>query len=229
MDHQALLQTVELTLQLAAITAVILMLVGVPCAWWIAQGGGWVRAVAQAVVALPLVLPPTVIGFYLLVGLGPLTALGRGIAILLGHTLAFSFSGLVVGSLVYSLPFAVQPMVAGFRAMDPGYLETATGLGMAPAARFFRVALPLVQGSVLTSAVLTFTHTIGEFGVVLMLGGNIPGETRTLSIALYDQVSDGRYAAAADTSLILLLLSIATLFVIYMRTGSASARVIDGR
>ena len=225
MDYQAL----ALTLRLAAVTTVVLMLLAVPLAWWIARAGGWRGAVVQAIVALPLILPPTVIGFYLLVGLGPLTGVGRGISGVLGHPLAFTFSGLIVGSLVYSLPFAVQPMVAGFAAMDGGYLETAAGLGMSPARRFFRVALPLTRGSVLTSAVLTFTHTIGEFGVVLMVGGNIPGETRTLSIALYDQVSDGNYGAAAQTSLFLLVLSVLTLFAIYLRAAFERTRVPDGR
>jgi molybdate transport system permease protein len=186
-------------------------------AWWIASGAGAARALTQAVVALPLVLPPTVLGFYLLVALGPLTAAGRLIIRLLGHPLAFSFSGLVVGSVLYSLPFAVQPLVAGFRAVDTALLEAAATLGASPLRAFTTIMLPLAGPSLATAAVLTFTHTVGEFGVVLMLGGNIPGATRTLSIALYDQVQDFNYAAANRTAGLLLAFSLATLIVIYWR------------
>ena len=159
------------------------------------RGAGWGfgRAVVQAVVALPLVLPPTVLGFYLLVALGPLTAPGRLLISVVGHPLAFSFAGLLVGSVIYSLPFAVQPLVAGFAAVDRGYVDAAAGLGATPWRTFWQVVLPLARTSLLTSAVLTFTHTVGEFGVVLMLGGNIAGATRTLSIALFDQVQDFNY------------------------------------
>jgi molybdate transport system permease protein len=216
-----------LTLRLAATTTVVLLALGLPLAWWISQGGGVGRAVVQAIVALPLVLPPTVIGFYLLVGLGPLTAIGRAISHLLGHPLAFSFNGLIVGSMVYSLPFAVQPMVAGFQAIDLGYIEAAMGLGQPPLSIFLGVALPMARMSLLTSAVLTFTHTVGEFGVVLMVGGNIPGVTRTLSIALYDRVSDGDYAAAGQISLTLLAFSVVALVAIYLRSGLSPRRVID--
>ena len=186
-------------------------------AWWIASGAGAARALTQAVVALPLVLPPTVLGFYLLVALGPLTAPGRLIIRLLGHPLAFSFSGLVVGSVLYSLPFAVQPLVAGFRAVDTALLEAAATLGASPLRAFRTITLPLAKPSLVTAAVLTFTHTVGEFGVVLMLGGNIPGATRTLSIALYDQVQDFNYAAANRTAAVLLAFSLVTLIVIYWR------------
>jgi molybdate transport system permease protein len=158
-----------------------------------------------------------VLGFYLLVALGPLTAPGRLIIRLLGHPLAFSFSGLVVGSVLYSLPFAVQPLVAGFRAVDTALLEAAATLGASPLRTFTTITLPLAKPSLVTAAVLTFTHTVGEFGVVLMLGGNIPGATRTLSIALYDQVQDFNYAAANRTAGLLLAFSLATLIVIYWR------------
>jgi molybdate transport system permease protein len=167
------------------------------------------------VVALPLVLPPTVLGFYLLVALGPLTAPGRLIIRLLGHPLAFSFGGLVVGSVLYSLPFAVQPLVAGFRAIDVALLEVAATLGASPWRAFRTITLPLARPSLVAAAVLTFTHTVGEFGVVLMLGGNIPGATRTLSIALYDQVQDFNYAAANRTAEVLLAFSLVTLIVVY--------------
>jgi molybdate transport system permease protein len=213
MDTQAL----WLTLRLALTTTAILLLIALPLAWWIASGKGAARALVQAVVALPLVLPPTVLGFYLLVALGPLTGPGRLIIRLLGHPLAFSFSGLVVGSVLYSLPFAVQPLVAGFRAVDTALLEVAATLGASPVRVFRTITLPLARPSLVTAAVLTFTHTVGEFGVVLMLGGNIPGATRTLSIALYDQVQDFNYAAANWTAAVLLAFSLVTLVVIYWR------------
>jgi molybdate transport system permease protein len=209
-----------LTLRLALSTTALLLLIALPLAWWIASGKGVVRALTQAVVALPLVLPPTVLGFYLLVALGPLTAPGRLLIRLLGHPLAFSFAGLVVGSVLYSLPFAVQPLVAGFRAIDPALLETAATLGASPARAFRTITLPLARPSLITAAVLTFTHTVGEFGVVLMIGGNIPGATRTLSIALYDQVQDFNYAAANRTAGVLLALSLLTLIAVYWRRGA---------
>jgi molybdate transport system permease protein len=219
MDYQAL----WLTLRLALSTTAVLLLIALPVAWWIASGTGAARALVQAVVALPLVLPPTVLGFYLLVALGPLTAPGRLIIRLLGHPLAFSFSGLVVGSVLYSLPFAVQPLVAGFRAVDASLLEVAATLGASPLRAFRTIALPLAKPSLVTAAVLTFTHTVGEFGVVLMIGGNIPGATQTLSIVLYDQVQDFNYAAANRTAALLLAFSLVTLLLIYWRR-SADAR-----
>lgn len=220
MDSQAL----WLTLWLASTTTLALLAMSLPLAWWIANGRGAGRALVQAFVALPLVLPPTVIGFYLLVGLGPLTWAGRTLNLFLGHFLAFSFEGLLVGSMIYSLPFAVQPLVSGFQGVERGYLEAAQGLGTAPINTFFRLVLPLVRASVLASAVLTFTHTVGEFGVVLMLGGNIPGVTRTLSIALYDQVQDAQYRAANRTALTLVVLSLAGLLVVYLRPRPWGAR-----
>jgi molybdate transport system permease protein len=219
MDYQAL----WLTLRLALSTTAVLLLIALPLAWWIASGTGAARALVQAVVALPLVLPPTVLGFYLLVALGPLTAPGRLIIRLLGHPLAFSFSGLVVGSVLYSLPFAVQPLVAGFRAVDAALLEVAATLGASPLRAFRTITLPLAKPSLVTAAVLTFTHTVGEFGVVLMIGGNIPGATQTLSIVLYDQVQDFNYAAANRTAALLLAFSLVTLLLIYWR------RSVDAR
>ncbi len=210
-------ESLWLTLRLALTTTALLLAIALPLAWWIASGAGPLRALVQAIVALPLVRPPTVLGFYLLVALGPLTAPGRLIIRLLGHPLAFSFSGLVIGSILYSLPFAVQPLVAGFRAVDPALLEVASTLGASPFRVFTTITLPLAKPSLLTAAVLTFTHTVGEFGVVLMLGGNIPGATRTLSIALYDQVQDFNYAAANRTAGVLLLFSLLTLLAIYWR------------
>jgi molybdate transport system permease protein len=222
MDFEAL----WLTLRLAVGTTAILLVVALPLAWWIASGRGAVRALVQAVVALPLVLPPTVLGFYLLIALGPLSAPGRLLIRLLGHPLAFSFAGLLVGSVLYSLPFAVQPLVAGFSAVDRGYIEAAEGLGASAGRTFWSVVLPLARSSLLTSTVLTFTHTVGEFGVVLMLGGNIPGATQTLSISLYDKVQEFNYAAANRTALVLVGFAIVALLVIYLLPGLSK---VDGR
>ncbi len=223
MDPQALV----LTLQLALTTTLLLLLLAIPIAWWLASGNSLPRVFVQTLVALPLVLPPTVLGFYLLVSLGPLTAPGRLLTSLLGHTLAFSFAGLVAGSLVYSLPFAVQPLVAGFSSIDRSYTEAAASLGASPWRIFRTLVLPLSQRSLLTAALLTFTHTVGEFGVVLMLGGNIPGHTRTLSISLFDLVEDGNYTAANHTALLLLAASSATLFLIYLQPALRPSRRTD--
>jgi molybdate transport system permease protein len=222
MDFEAL----WLTLRLAVGTTAILLVVAVPLAWWIASGHGVKRALVQSIVALPLVLPPTVLGFYLLIAMGPLTAPGRLLIRVFGHPLAFCFSGLLVGSVLYSLPFAVQPLVAGFQAVDRGFIEAAAGLGARPAAVFFSVVLPMARASLLTSAVLTFTHTVGEFGVVLMLGGNIPGATRTLSISLYDLVQDGSYAAANQTAFVLIGFAMVALLAVYLLP---SMRKAEGR
>jgi molybdate transport system permease protein len=213
MDTQAL----WLTLRLALSTTVLLLAVSLPLAWWISSGTGWLRAIVQAIVALPLVLPPTVLGFYLLVALGPGTAPGRLLVRLFGHPLAFSFGGLLVGSVIYSLPFAVQPLIAGFQAVPGDLLDVAATLGASPMRAFATIMLPLARPSFVSAAVLTFTHTVGEFGVVLMLGGNIPGATRTLSIALYDQVQDFNYSAANRTAGVLLVFSVLTLLAIYLR------------
>ncbi len=211
MDWQAFI----LTLRLATVTTAILLCVAVPLSALIVLGRGRWLAALEAVATLPLVLPPTVMGFFLLVLLGPRTAFGRGIAALLGHPLAFSFDGLVVGSAIYSMPFAVQPLVAGFAAVDTALLDAARLLGAGPARLVFRVLVPLARRSLITAAVLSFLHTVGEFGVVLMLGGDIPGATRTLSIALYNQVEDFNYAAADRTAVVLLAMSLTALAVIY--------------
>jgi molybdate transport system permease protein len=213
------MEALWLTLRLAASTTAILLILAIPLAWWIAGGTGVLRAVVQALIALPLVVPPTVIGFYLLVGLGPLTAAGRLITHLLGHPLAFSFAGLLAGSVVYSLPFAVQPLVAGFRSVGADLLDAAAGLGASSWVTFRSIVLPLSWGSLLAAAVLTFTHTVGEFGVVLMLGGNLPGVTRTLSIALFDQVQDFNYTAANRTALLLIAVSLLGLTTVYWRSA----------
>ena len=219
MDWQALL----LTAKLASMTAAILLAVAVPFAAWVRLSASRMRGLAQAVAALPLVLPPTVLGYYLLVLLGTRTAPGRAIAALLGHPLAFSFAGLVVGSAIYSLPFAVQPLVAGFGAVDEAMVDAARLLGAGPLRITGEILLPLARRSVLTAALLSFLHTVGEFGVVLMLGGDIPGATRTLSIVLFDQVQDFNERAANETSLLLLGLSLTALLVLYARPARNKA------
>ena len=215
-----------LTLRLAIGTTAILLAIALPLAWWVASGRGIARAVVQAVVALPLVLPPTVLGFYLLIALGPVTAPGRLLVRVLGHPLAFSFAGLLLGSVIYSLPFAVQPLVAGFAGVEPAYVEAAAALGASPWRTFWTVVLPLTRGSLLTSAVLSFTHTVGEFGVVLMLGGNIPGATQTLSISIYDRVQEFNYAAANRTALAMLAFSLVALAGIYSRRGLGRGELV---
>jgi len=220
MDWQAL----TLTLRLASITTVILLMLSVPLAALLVLGRSRWLAILEAIATLPLVLPPTVLGFFLLVLLGPRTAIGRAIIVLLGHPLAFSFSGLVVGSIVYSLPFAVQPLVAGFGAVDMALVDAARLLGAGPARVVFTLFVPLAKRSLLAAGILTFLHTVGEFGVVLMLGGDIPGSTRTLSILLYNQVENFDYAAAARTAAILLTLSIAALAAIYIGSRPRGGR-----
>ena len=185
-----------LTLKLAAITTALLMLIATPLAWWLTHTHARLRAAVTALVALPLVLPPTVLGFYLLVMLGPQGAVGHWMQQLGLSTLPFTFAGLVVGSVVFSLPFAVQPIANAFAAIGTRPLEVAATLRASPWDRFASVAIPLARPGFITAAVLAFAHTVGEFGVVLMLGGNIPGQTRVLSVAIYDHVEALEYAAA---------------------------------
>jgi molybdate transport system permease protein len=211
MDWQAL----ALTLKLASVTTVILLAVSVPLAASLVLGRSRWLAAVEAVAALPLVLPPTVLGFFLLVLLGPRTDFGRALTSLLGHPLAFSFSGLVIGSVLYSLPFAVQPLVAGFSAVEPTFIDAARLLGASQFRVVTSLLVPLARRSLVAASVLTFLHTTGEFGVVLMLGGDIPGATRTLSIVLYNQVENFDYAAANRTAAILLGLSAVALAAIY--------------
>ncbi|SEG38212.1 molybdate transport system permease protein [Bryocella elongata] len=228
------LAALGLTLRLAFVTTLCLLVIATPLAAWIADAAGapsrttrahiLARRIAQAAVALPLVLPPTVLGLYLLLGMGPATSLGRALIAILGHPLAFSFPGLVVGSILYSLPFAVQPLVLGFEGVPRELRETAAVLGASRWTVFRRVTLPLAAPSFLTAAVLAFTHTVGEFGVVLMIGGDIPGVTRTLSISIYDQVQEMNYSAANHTSLLLIALAFLTLLALYAR----GARRNDG-
>jgi len=208
-------QAVALSLKLATSVAVILVAIGLPLAYWVTFSRRRWKFLVEAVVALPLVLPPTVLGYYLLVGLGPRHLAGRIWQSWFGHTLPFTFGGLLVGSLLYSLPFAVQPIVTGFEGVDRRLIEAACTLGASPFATFRRVILPLSTAGAVTGVVLSFAHTIGEFGVVLMVGGNIPGVTRTISIDIYDQVQSANYDVANRTALVLLLFSFAVLAIVY--------------
>ncbi|KHJ54514.1 molybdate ABC transporter permease subunit [Aureimonas sp. OT7] len=198
---------IRLTLELAAVSTIILLIVGTPIAWWLAWSGSRWREVVATIVALPLVLPPTVLGFYLLVALGP-AGLGGWFGGLVGlRTFAFTFEGLVFGSVIYSMPFVVQPIRNSFEAIGPRPLEVAATLGASPWDRFFTVAVPLSIPGFLTAAVLGFAHTVGEFGVILMIGGNIPGETKVLSVAIYDFVETLRWREAHILSAGMLLFS----------------------
>lgn len=190
------LRAIGLTLRLAVTTMALLLLLCTPLAWWLARTRSRWRGPVSAVVALPLVLPPTVIGFYMLVALGPNGPLGQLTTALGLGTLPFTFWGLVLGSLIYSLPFAVQPLQGAFEAVGERPLEAAATLGAGPLDRFLTVALPLARGGFVTAAILSFAHTVGEFGVVLMLGGNIPGVTRVVSVQIYDHVEALEYAQA---------------------------------
>ncbi|VAX02816.1 Molybdenum ABC transporter permease protein ModB [hydrothermal vent metagenome] len=196
------------TLKLAGLTTLILLVIGTPLAWWLARTRWRGKPAIEALVALPLVLPPTVLGFYLLVLLGANGPLGE-------HSLAFTFTGLVIGSVFYSLPFVVQPLQGAFAAIDRGYIEAAATLRASPRDTFFSVVVPLARPGFLTATVLGFAHTVGEFGVVLMIGGNIPGSTQVLSIAIYEHVENLEYARAHWISAGLLLMSFALLLMVY--------------
>ena len=204
-----------LTLQLAIIVSAILLVIGLPIAHWIAFSSWRWKFLIEAVVALPIVLPPTVLGFYVLVALGPRSPLGRWWIALTGHTLAFTFTGLVIGSILYSLPFAVQQFAASFSGVDRKLIAASATLGASPVRTFLRVILPLSIPGLITGTALSFAHTMGEFGVVLMVGGNIPGITRTVSIDIYDQVQASNYSAANQTALLLLVICFGMLSVVY--------------
>jgi len=208
-------QAFRLTLELAVVVSAILFVIGLPLAWWIAFSRRRWKFFVEALVALPIVLPPTVLGFYVLVVLGSRSPLGRWWQSMTGHTLAFTFTGLVIGSILYSLPFAVQPFAASFSSVDRKLLAASATLGASPLRTFFRVVVPLSVPGLVTGVVLAFAHTMGEFGVVLMIGGNIPGVTRTVSIAIYDQVQASNYAAANAMALLLLVFCFAVLTVVY--------------
>ena len=206
---------IGLTLRLAALTTVILILVGLPLALWLARSQWRWKFLIEAVVALPLVLPPTVLGFYILVAIGPRSPVGRLYEALADQPLPFSFQGLLLASVLYSLPFAVRPFAAAFAGIDWRLVEASWCLGKSRLQTFFRIIVPLAWAGLLTGIVLSFAHTVGEFGVVLMVGGNIPGVTRTVSVSIYDEVQALNYAAAGETSLFLLGISFGVLCVTY--------------
>ncbi|NVD35944.1 molybdate ABC transporter permease subunit [Marinobacter lutaoensis] len=212
---------VWLTLRLATVTTVLLLLVSTPIAWWLARSRHWLRQPVAAVVALPLVLPPTVLGFYLLLVMGPDGWIGQLTRELGLGLLPFTFEGLVVASVIYSLPFAVQPLQNAFEAVGEGFLEAAATLRAAPWERFLLVAVPLARNGFLTAAVLGFAHTVGEFGVVLMIGGNIPGETKVLSVAIYDHVESLEYAQAHGLAGAMVAFSFLVLVSLYALNGRA--------
>lgn len=221
-------QAVWLTLKLAGVTTALLLVIATPIAWWLARSTHWMRQPIAAVVALPLVLPPTVLGFYLLVLLGPQGPIGELTTWLGLGRLPFTFEGLVVASVISSMPFAVQPLQNAFSAINGRFLEVAATLRASPLDRFFTVALPLARPGFLTAAVLTFAHTIGEFGVILMIGGNIPGETKVLSIAIYDHVETLQYEQAhwlAGGMLVFSFLVLLTLYMVNGRFGSTSGNL----
>ncbi|WP_417457635.1 molybdate ABC transporter permease subunit [Kordiimonas sp.] len=205
---------ITLTLELASITTLVLLLIGTPIAWWLSRPGPWWKEAVAAIIALPLVLPPTVLGFYLLLALGP-DGPGGWLAPLIGErSLAFTFEGLVIGSVIYSMPFVVQPIRNAFGAIGERPFEVASTLGASPWDSFWRVAVPLARTGFITGAVLGFTHTIGEFGVVLMIGGNILGETKVLSVAIYDYVETLQWAPAHMLSAGMLAFSFAVIFAV---------------
>jgi molybdate transport system permease protein len=206
---------IALSLRLATATTAILLAVGLPIAYWLAFSRRRWKFLVEAVVALPLVLPPTVLGFYVLLAIGPRSPIGAAYARLTGGLLPFSFEGLLLASVLYSLPFTVQPVTSAFAAVDRKYLEASWCLGVSRAATFRRVLVPLAMPGIATGAILSFAHTLGEFGVVLMVGGNIAGVTRTVSISIYDQVQSLDYAAASATSLFLLVISFFVLALTY--------------
>lgn len=214
MDHFAW-TPLWLTVQLAAVTTGVLLAVGTPLAWWLARTRSRLKTPLEALIAMPLVLPPTVLGFYLLIGLGPDGIIGAPWQAATGSSLAFTFTGLVIGSVLYSLPFVVQPLQNAFEAVGERWLEAAATLRAAPLDRFVTIVLPLTRGGFVTAATLGFAHTVGEFGVVLMIGGNIPGRTQVLSIAIYDHVEALEYGRAHLLAAGLLAFSFLVLFAIY--------------
>jgi molybdate transport system permease protein len=211
MDWPAIL----LSLKLSSLVCGFLLLIGTPIAYWVTFSTWRWKFLVESVVALPIVLPPTVLGFYILVAIGSQSPIGRTWAAWSGHGLAFTFEGLVIASILYSLPFAVQPIAVAFSQVDRQLIEASSVLGASRLRTFIRVILPLSINGVITGAVLSFAHTMGEFGVVLMVGGNIPGATRTVSIAIYDDVQSLDYAAANRTALLLLLFSFVVLSIVY--------------
>ena len=209
------LEALLLTLRLALLVSLILMAIGLPLGYWLASSRWRWKFIVEAIVALPIVLPPTVLGYYVLVAIGPLSPAGRWYHAVTGSSLAFTFRGLVVGSVLYSLPFAVQPIAAAFSLVDRNLLNASATLGASPWRTFCQIVFPLGLPGVLTGFVLSFAHTLGEFGVVLMIGGNIPGATQTISIWIYDQVQALNYGAANQMAALLLVVCLVLLAVLY--------------
>jgi molybdate transport system permease protein len=203
------------TLKLASISTIVLLLIGTPIAWWLSHSRWRYKYFVEAIIALPLILPPTVLGFYLLVSLGPNGPIGGLLSALSGESLAFTFTGLVIGSVVYSMPFVIQPLQNAFSAIGQRPLEVAATLGASPIDRFFSIAIPMARPGFITATVLGFAHTLGEFGVVLMIGGNIPGSTQVVSISIYDHVEALEYGQAHVLSASLLLFSFVLLLIVY--------------
>ena len=212
---QAEWQAIWLTIRLCFFTTLILLIIATPLAWWLSSGRSRWRVAVQAIVALPLVLPPTVLGFYLLMALGPRGFIGGSLeSVGLTH-LAFSFEGILIASVLYSMPFAVQPLLESFNSLGRRPIEVSASLGANAIDRFFTVILPLCKGGFIVAATLSFAHTVGEFGVILMLGGSIPGETKVLSVLIYDYTESMNYQAAHQLSFLLLAFSFFVLFVVY--------------
>jgi len=209
------------TLKLAGITTILLLMLSVPLAWYLSRSTNRFTPVLESIIALPLVLPPSVLGFYLLIGLAPDSAIGTMWSSITGERLAFSFEALVMGSMIYSLPFVVQPLQVAFSSIPKSLLETAASLKATPFDQFRSIVIPLAKSGFITAATLGFAHTMGEFGVVLMIGGNIPGETQVLSIALYDHVESLNYAKAHVVSAVLLALSFVILLFTYSQKQSS--------
>ena len=212
MFDAAMLETILLTLQLAAVTTIVLLIIGIPLAWWLARSKAWGKEIVAVVVSLPIVLPPTVLGFYLLIAMGPNSPLTE----LIGRSLPFTFEGLVVGSTIYSLPFVVNPIRNAFESMSQRHWEAAATLRARPLDAFLSVALPLAMPGILTGAILGFAHTMGELGVVLMIGGSIPGETKVLSIAIFDFVETLEWGKAHILAGAMLLLSFGVILAMRM-------------
>ncbi|MEM6819685.1 MAG: molybdate ABC transporter permease subunit [Pseudomonadota bacterium] len=215
------LQALWLTVKLATSTTIILLIIGLPLSWWLVRSQSIAATAFNVLIALPLVLPPTVIGFYLLLAMGPSGPLGALTSTAGLAPLAFSFPGLVLGSVIYSLPFVVQPLQAGFAAVPQSVLDASSSLGADPKSLLLRVAIPMSQRAVVAAGVLGFAHTVGEFGVVLMIGGNIPGETRVASVQIYDHVEALDYAGAHQLSLILVVFSLVILTLVYRVWGGS--------
>ena len=209
-------EAIWLSIELASATTLFLLFVGLPFAYWLSETRWRLKFALEAIIALPIILPPTVLGFYILIAIGPQSPFGRTYEAMTGRSLPFSFQGLLLASIIYSFPFAVRPFIAGFAGIERYLIEVSWCLGVSRIGTFFRVVCPLAWTGILTGLVLSFAHTLGEFGVVLMVGGNIPGVTRTVSISIFDDVEALNYAQAGTTSLVLLSVSFLALSATYL-------------